>query len=152
MLKFSAYPCLTSDNIKVSSDQVVAFRPHLLSIVPSSHEVIGSMRNVNQSTSKRCEREPCDSLTSRFGYLCQPGWANPLVEFMFVKNTLKQTCLSPGGGASCFRNSNDSRPAIRIAYRTLLRSSSIWEPRHPPLKILIVFILTRLLTWSTGWV
>ena len=43
----------------------------------------------------------------------------------FVKDTLKQTCLSPGGGASCFRNSNDSRPAIRIAYRTLLRSSSI---------------------------
>jgi hypothetical protein len=47
------------------------------------------------------------------------------VVLFVVKDTLKQTCLSPGGGASCFRNSNDSRPAIRIAYRTLLRSSSI---------------------------
>ena len=25
--------------------------------------------------------------------------------------------------------------AIRIAYRSLLRSSSLWEPRYPPLKI-----------------
>ena len=30
------------------------------------------MRIVNQSTCRRCEREPCDSLTSRFGYLCPP--------------------------------------------------------------------------------
>ena len=44
-------------------------------------------------------------------------------------------------GASCFRNSDDSRSAIRIAYRTLLRSSSILEPRHPPLKFVNVVIL-----------
>jgi hypothetical protein len=43
--------------------------------------------------------------------------------------------------ASCVRGSDDSRnSAIRIAYRTLLRSSSLWEPRYPSLKIFLVFI------------
>ena len=39
-------------------------------------------------------------------------------------------------GATCVQRSDDSRnSAIRIAYRTSLRSSSIWEPRYPSLKI-----------------
>lgn len=43
--------------------------------------------------------------------------------------------------ASCVQGSDDSRnSAIRIAYRTLLRSSSLWEPRYPSLKIFLVFI------------
>ena len=37
--------------------------------------------------------------------------------------------------ADCVRKSNDSRSAIRIAYRSSLRSSSVREPRYPPLKI-----------------
>ena len=38
--------------------------------------------------------------------------------------------------ASCVQGSDDSRnSAIRIAYRTLLRSSSLWEPRYPSLRI-----------------
>lgn len=42
--------------------------------------------------------------------------------------------------ASCVQGSDDSRnSAIRIAYRTLLRSSSLWEPRYPSLKIFLVF-------------
>ena len=44
--------------------------------------------------------------------------------------------------ASCVQGSDDSRnSAIRIAYRTLLRSSSLWEPRYPSLKIFLVLIL-----------
>ena len=44
--------------------------------------------------------------------------------------------------ASCVQGSDDSRnSAIRIAYRTLLRSSSLWEPRYPSLKIFLVFLL-----------
>ncbi len=43
--------------------------------------------------------------------------------------------------ASCVQESDDSRnSAIRIAYRTLLRSSSLWEPRYPSLKIFLVYI------------
>lgn len=43
--------------------------------------------------------------------------------------------------ASCVQGSDDSRnSAIRIAYRTLLRSSSLWEPRYPSLKIFLVNI------------
>ncbi len=36
----------------------------------------------------------------------------------------------------CVQNLNDSRGlAIRITYRISLRSSSLWEPRHPSLKV-----------------
>lgn len=41
--------------------------------------------------------------------------------------------------AICVQKSDDSRnSAIRIAYRTSLRSSSVWEPRHPSLKIFVL--------------
>ena len=36
----------------------------------------------------------------------------------------------------CVQNFDDSRGlAIRITYRISLRSSSLWEPRHPLLKV-----------------
>lgn len=45
--------------------------------------------------------------------------------------------------ASCVQGSDDSRnSAIRIAYRTLLRSSSLWEPRYPSLKIFLVYFFS----------
>ena len=38
----------------------------------------------------------------------------------------------------CVQNFDDSRgPAIRITYRISLRSSSLWEPRHPLLKVVL---------------
>ena len=43
--------------------------------------------------------------------------------------------------ADCVRKSNDSRSAIRIAYRSSLRSSSVREPRYPPLKIFFFLFL-----------
>ena len=40
------------------------------------------------------------------------------------------------GSAMCVQNFDDSRgPAFRITYRILLRSSSLWKPRHPLLKV-----------------
>ena len=40
------------------------------------------------------------------------------------------------GSAMCVQNLDDSRGfAIRITYRISLRSSSLWEPRHPLLKV-----------------
>jgi hypothetical protein len=42
----------------------------------------------------------------------------------------------------CVQNFDDSRsPAIRITYRISLRSSSLWEPRHPSLKVVYIYIL-----------
>jgi hypothetical protein len=39
----------------------------------------------------------------------------------------------------CVQNLDDSRGfAIRITYRISLRSSSLWEPRHPLLKVVLV--------------
>ena len=41
----------------------------------------------------------------------------------------------------CVQNLNDSRGlAIRITYRISLRSSSLWEPRHPPLKVVLDYV------------
>ena len=41
----------------------------------------------------------------------------------------------------CVQNLDDSRGlAIRITYRISLRSSSLWEPRHPLLKVLIRYL------------
>ena len=42
----------------------------------------------------------------------------------------------------CVQNFNDSRGlAIRITYRISLRSSSLWEPRHPPLKVVLDYFV-----------
>jgi hypothetical protein len=41
----------------------------------------------------------------------------------------------------CVQRFNDSRGyAIRITYRISLRSSSLWEPRHPSLKVVFSLI------------
>ena len=42
------------------------------------------------------------------------------------------------GSASCVQNFDDSLSfAIRMTYRISLRSSSLWEPRHPLLKVFV---------------
>ena len=53
--------------------------------------------------------------------------------------TLRQACsLERPGSAMCVQNLDDSRGlAIRITYRISLRSSSLWEPRHPLLKVVV---------------
>ena len=55
--------------------------------------------------------------------------------------TLRQACCQEiPGSAMCVQNLDDSRGlAIRITYRISLRSSSLWEPRHPLLKVVIHF-------------
>ena len=50
--------------------------------------------------------------------------------------TLKQACrLDSQSAPVAFKNLMTHGSAIRIAYRTSLRSSSLWEPRYPPLRI-----------------
>jgi hypothetical protein len=51
---------------------------------------------------------------------------------------LKQTYLQRG--ASCVQRLDDSRVAIHISYRTLLRSSSLQEPRDPLLKVVFKLV------------
>ena len=49
-----------------------------------------------------------------------------------------ETGMLPGipGSAMCVQRFDDSlSSAIRITYRISLRSSSMWEPRHPSLKV-----------------
>ena len=60
------------------------------------------------------------------------------------EQTLQQT-YSPEGSASCVQNFDDSLDsAIRMTYRISLRSSSLWEPRHPLLKVLLRYHLLTL--------
>ena len=51
--------------------------------------------------------------------------------------TLRQVCYpAEPGSTMCVQSFDDSRGfAVRITYRISLRSSSLWEPRHPLLKI-----------------
>ena len=57
--------------------------------------------------------------------------------------TLNQACYRAfPGSAMCVQNFDDSRsPAIRITYRISLRSSSLWEPRHPSLKVVFTLLI-----------
>ena len=51
------------------------------------------------------------------------------------EQTLQQTYFLDGS-ASCVQSFDDSQVrAIRMTYRISLRSSSLWEPRHPLLKV-----------------
>ena len=55
-----------------------------------------------------------------------------------MDSTDTQKSMLPGKpeSAMCVQNFDDSRGlAIRITYRISLRSSSLWEPRHPSLKV-----------------
>ncbi len=49
---------------------------------------------------------------------------------------------SANGSARCVQNFDDSlSSAIRMTYRISLRSSSLWEPRHPLLKVFIRYFI-----------
>ncbi len=55
------------------------------------------------------------------------------------EQTLQQTYSRVSGSARCVQNFDDSLSfAIRMTYRISLRSSSLWEPRHPLLKVFYV--------------
>jgi hypothetical protein len=61
------------------------------------------------------------------------------------EQTLQQACSQEyPGSARCVQRFDDSLDsAIRITYRISLRSSSMWEPRHPSLKVVLEFRLFR---------
>jgi hypothetical protein len=69
----------------------------------------------------------------------------PDIHAEWGSRTLKEVCYRAyPGSAMCVQNLDDSRGlAIRITYRISLRSSSLWEPRHPLLKVVqtSIFIL-----------
>ena len=68
----------------------------------------------------------------------------------WCSQTLRQACCrEKPESAMCVQNLNDSRGlAIRITYRISLRSSSLWEPRHPPLKVVLDLVFKGTL-WAS---
>ena len=64
---------------------------------------------------------------------------------MGVADTQRGMLPAKTESAMCVQNFDDSRSlAIRITYRISLRSSSLWEPRHPLLKVVFTFAFNRL--------
>ena len=66
----------------------------------------------------------------------KPLHSNSEVRVVSIQ-TLSQACFrDEPESAMCVKSFYDSRDlAIRITYRISLRSSSLWEPRHPLLKV-----------------
>ena len=60
------------------------------------------------------------------------------------EQTLQQACYQEcPGSAGCVQSFDDSLDsAIRITYRISLRSSSMWEPRHPSLKVVLISVVS----------
>ena len=116
MLKFSTYSYLTSD-------YKTSFSIHISVLLYYSHYTFTRGDRINEWTEVQRNYSYIQTLRTR---ACGSGLICVII-VVFVVGTLKQKYLFIDKGADCFRNSNDSRSAIRIAYRTLLHSSSIWE-------------------------
>jgi hypothetical protein len=73
-----------------------------------------------------------------------PKTHNEVVEW--GSRTLRHVCNQAyPESAMCVQKFDDSRgPAIRITYRISLRSSSLWEPRHPLLKVVHNLVSTEM--------
>ena len=69
--------------------------------------------------------------------MAEPNSSNQQVGADWGLRTLRQACFQENPeSAMCVQSFDDSRGlAIRITYRISLRSSSLWEPRHPLLKV-----------------
>ena len=101
------------------------------------------MSNKSTSTQQSRQRYKLEASTS---LLCmviyQRSWSsiNNNQPDEWCLRTLRQACSQEyPGSAMCVQNLNDSRGfAIRITYRISLRSSSLWEPRHPLLKVVLM--------------
>ena len=73
-----------------------------------------------------------------FGPAPRDRGAGPNTQAVLEGSNDARTGMPPGipGGAMCVQRLDDSlNSAIHITYRSLLRSSSMHEPRDPPLKV-----------------
>lgn len=106
---------------------------------PQAQDILQSQpQNAIQRTGGTCSLWP----GAQFSLHTSPYSGSPCHKGMAAKGgprTLNQACYRAfPGSAMCVQNFDDSRsPAIRITYRISLRSSSLWEPRHPSLKVVL---------------
>lgn len=144
MLKFSGWSCLISDAKKVW----VSKRWQLsLYCPPALNEfTLWAMWRLHWVRSLNESKKPHAGAQSAF--LFNERRVSLALRFRWGENkTLKQACrLDIQSAPVAFKNLMTHGSAIRIAYRTSLRSSSLWEPRYPSLKIwFLLLILVRLL-------
>ena len=85
----------------------------------------------------RAARYLHESSSRSVGHVSGTAIVSPTAGAELGPGTLRQACYQARpGSAMCVQNFDDSRGfAVRITYRISLRSSSLWEPRHPLLKV-----------------
>ena len=114
--------------------------------VPDSYEESGNEETFEVFFSSVCVSWPAKALKQFSSELTWPHSRDEAADSnkdipqgVFCRGdeqTLQQTYFR--GSASCVQSFDDSLDfAIRMTYRISLRSSSLWEPRHPLLKVLI---------------
>ena len=101
-------------------------------------------RKTIQHALQLSSKHQCDcSVNLSKAEMAEPNSSNQQVGADWGLRTLRQACFQENPeSAMCVQNFDDSRGlAIRITYRISLRSSSLWEPRHPLLKVVINCLL-----------
>ena len=128
MLKFSGCSCLISD----AKDEWIYKLLRVYGSVVFNYPIEITEESVTNSMDPKIHT-----------YIFNVRLGRSSLEGRFVKHIMfvvkfsdTETDMLYCYSASCVQGSDDSRnSAIRIAYRILLRSSSVWEPRYPSLKI-----------------
>ena len=144
MLKFSGWSCLISDASKVCVTKHWQLTLHCLSsqwVHIVSNVTAALSATIEQVEAARRAQSAFELGKRRASLALWSGW--------WGKETLKQACrLESQPAPVAFKNLMTHGSAIRIAYRTSLRSSSLWEPRYPSLRIwFLVLSLVRLLCY-----
>mmetsp|Transcript_18142 Transcript_18142/g.23487 ORF Transcript_18142/g.23487 Transcript_18142/m.23487 type:complete len:140 (-) Transcript_18142:2618-3037(-) len=138
MLKFSGFSCLIGD-LNSEAAEATQFLCQINRGFCRGGCVLGrSPALPRPSESNGCYLE-CLTDHPAQGAKCTATSATrcPVGTREMVQQTLQQAYSQEySGSARCVRTFDDSLDsAIRITYRISLRSSSLWEPRHPPLKV-----------------
>ena len=150
MLKFSGSSCLSWDP-KLCYPKGLINKPSLESHCQDRTELLTSpllTKGGLQEDNPACTATKQLASVWLYSKLKQSQMAEPNSSYQHVGadwglQTLRQACFQENPeSAMCVQNFDDSRGlAIRITYRISLRSSSLWEPRHPLLKVVNDYLL-----------
>jgi hypothetical protein len=137
MLKFSGWSCLISDAKKVCVTK--HWKPKLHASTLNEFTLWEMWR---QHWAHLQERVYEDACRAQSAFLFNKRRVSLALRFGWGENkTLKQACrLENQPAPVAFKNLMTHGSAIRIAYRTSLRSSSLWEPRYPSLRIWFLWL------------
>ena len=106
---------------------------------------VGGLQKDRLACTAMKQQHQCDYSKLKQSQKAKPNSSYQQVGADWGLRTLRQACFQENPeSAMCVQNFDDSRGlAIRITYRISLRSSSLWEPRHPLLKVVNNYLLDQ---------